>query len=81
MLQQTKDKYFRPLEEDLQEYDPMQLYRQMQGRMTQQDYAESLGIAYYTFRRWWYGKNTPDRLARRRAYELQEKYKQRGWIN
>lgn len=72
----------KPTEEDLQEYDPVQLYQELSGRMTQIDYAETLGIAYWTFRLWW---DSDDRskiklVYRRLAAKMRREYQQRGWL-
>ncbi|HEY9823889.1 MAG TPA: hypothetical protein VK211_08650 [Kamptonema sp.] len=77
----AKNKYFRPFAEDLEEYDPIQLYRELAGKMTQYDYAQSIGIDYDSFRRWWQGTSIPrNAVYFRRAYELRKRYVDRGWL-
>ena len=81
---QVKDRYLRPLDEDYAEYDPVQLYQELAGRMTQADYADSLGVAYWTFRLWWdkpSDRSKIKRVYRRLAAQMRKSYQERGWLS
>lgn len=71
----------RATEEDLQEYDPLQLYRDVAGRMTQEEFCRVLGITDRRFRDWWSGKRAPSiQVWRLRAGTLRREWQQRNWI-
>lgn len=72
----------KPTDDDLTEYDPIKLYFDLQGRMTQSDYAYCLGISERTLQRWLKGEQKPDNLVPfRRAGQLRKQWSDRpGWI-
>lgn len=71
----------RPTDDDLTEYDPIKLYLELCGRMTQEDFAVVLGVSYRTFQRWLTNGISPDLVAHRRAADLRQKWKIRdGWL-
>lgn len=72
----------RPTDDDLTELDPIGLYFNLQGRMTQEDFALAMGVSTRTFARWLAGQTKPDGVAWRRAGELYRRWCDRpGWFN
>lgn len=68
--------------EDVEEYDPLQLYRELEGRMTQEQYCRALGISEKNFIAWWRGKRSPTfAVWFLRAGTLRRDWMARGWIN
>ena len=71
----------KPTEEDLQEYDPIQLYRDVAGRMTQEEFCRVLGVSDRQFRKWWSGKLSPTyQVFYYRAGSLRQIWINRGWL-
>lgn len=71
----------RATEEDLQEYDPLQLYRDVAGRMTQEEFCRVLGVSDRQFRKWWSGKLSPTyQVFHYRAATLRREWQRRNWI-
>lgn len=71
----------KPTEEDLQQYDPIQLYRDVAGRMTQEEFCRVLGVSDRHFREWWSGKRSPTyQVFLFRAASLKQAWINRGWI-
>lgn len=72
----------KPLEQDLQQYDPLQLYRDIAGRMTQEEFCRVLGVSERQFRDWWSGVASPKyQVFFYRAATLRRDWQQRGWIS
>lgn len=71
----------KPTEEDLQQYDPLQLYKDVAGRMTQEEFCRVLGVSDRNFRRWWSGQLVPQHsVFFYRAASLRQTWISRGWI-
>jgi len=70
----------RLTDQDLQELNPLDLYFRLQGRMTQEDFAQAMGVSDRTFRRW-LKQGCADGVAYRRAADLCQQWRKRpGWI-
>jgi hypothetical protein len=71
----------KPTAEDLLEYDPLQLYRDIAGRMTQEEFCKAMGVSDRQFRSWWSGKRLPTyQVFFFRAASLRQRWTDRGWL-